>query len=72
MERQRANNRVPHGFAVLLLLLFGSEAQESARFVGLPSTVADVHRRVRYMQWVQRRLDVDHITLLDVEWRVRT
>ena len=29
--------------------------------------MADVHRRVRYMQWVQRRLDVDHITLLDVD-----
>ena len=60
---------VSHGFAVTLLLLFGiSEIQESARFVGSPeTTVADVHRRVRYMQWVQRRLDVDHITLLDVD-----
>lgn len=56
-------------FACVLLLFFGiSEVQESARFVASPeTTVADVHRRVRYMQWVQRRLDVDHVTLLDVD-----
>jgi len=29
--------------------------------------VRDVHRRVRYMSWVQKRLDVDEITLLDVD-----
>ena len=23
----------------------------------------DIHRRVRYMTWVQRRLDLDHVTL---------
>ena len=27
----------------------------------------DIHRRVRYMKWVQKRLDVDHVTLLDVD-----
>ena len=57
------------GFAGILVLLFSvSEFQESAKFVASPeTTVADVHRRVRYMQWVQRRLDVDHVTLFDVD-----
>ena len=53
----------------LFLLFFSiSEIQESVKFLSSPeTTVADVHRRVRYMQWVQRRLDVDHVTLFDVD-----
>lgn len=31
------------------------------------TTVSDIHRRVRYMTWVQRRLHLDHVTLLDVD-----
>jgi hypothetical protein len=60
---------LPHSVGGLLLILFSiSEIQESAKFVASPeTTVADVHRRVRYMQWVQRRLDVDHVTLFDVD-----
>lgn len=44
------------------------EVQQAAEFVKAPETsVRDIRRRVDYMQWVQRRLDVDHITLLDVD-----
>lgn len=44
------------------------EVQNSAKFIARPETsVSDIHRRVRYMRWVQNRLDVDHITLLDVD-----
>lgn len=31
------------------------------------TSVRDVRRRVDYMSWVQRRLDIDHVTLLDVD-----
>ena len=52
----------------LLVCFAVSEIRVSAIFVASPeTTVSDVHRRVRYMQWVQRRLDVDHVTLLDVD-----
>lgn len=54
--------------AVLLVCFAISEIRVSAIFVASPeTTVSDVHRRVRYMQWVQKRLDVDHVTLLDVD-----
>ena len=44
------------------------EVQQAADFVKSPEvSVRDIRRRVDYMQWVQRRLDVDHITLLDVD-----
>jgi hypothetical protein len=37
-------------------------------FVTRPETgVRDVNRRVQYMTWVQERLHIDHITLLDVD-----
>jgi len=61
------------GFATLLLLLgtgswVANEARLTALFASNPeTTVRDIHRRVKYMKWVQRRLDVDHITLLDVD-----
>jgi hypothetical protein len=46
----------------------GNEARLSAKFLRNPETsVRDIHRRVKYMRWVQNRLDVDHITLLDVD-----
>lgn len=31
------------------------------------TSVRDVRRRVDYMTWVQKRLDIDHVTLLDVD-----
>ncbi|MCB9793051.1 MAG: hypothetical protein H6741_10030 [Alphaproteobacteria bacterium] len=31
------------------------------------TTISHVYRRVRYMSWVQRRLHLDHVTLLDVD-----
>lgn len=45
-----------------------SEARHSYKFATAPETsVRDIHRRVVYMQWVQKRLDVDRILLLDVD-----
>lgn len=35
--------------------------------IGPETSVNDIHRRVRYMKWVQHRLDVDDVTLLDVD-----
>ncbi|MBM75653.1 MAG: hypothetical protein CMK59_09650 [Proteobacteria bacterium] len=54
--------------SVTLLVFVGVEIQNSVVFATSPETsVGDIHRRVKYMKWVQRRLDVDHITLLDVD-----
>ena len=40
----------------------------SADFVARPETgVRDVNRRVQYMTWVQERLHIDFVTLLDVD-----
>jgi hypothetical protein len=40
----------------------------SADFLQRPETgVRDVNRRVQYMTWVQERLHIDHVTLLDVD-----
>ena len=57
-----------------LILLLGAgawgvnEARLSFKFLGNPETsVRDIHRRVLYMKDVQRRLDLDHVTLLDVD-----
>ena len=44
-----------------------TEFSVSSDFVARPETVTNIHTRVRYMQWVQRKLDVDHVTLLDVD-----
>ena len=44
------------------------EIKNTVDFCIAPETsVNDIHRRVRYMKWVQEKLDVDHITLLDVD-----
>lgn len=54
--------------AVPLLALIGVSAYRTNNFAFDPETaVRDVHRRVNYMSWVQRRLDLDHVTLLDVD-----
>jgi len=46
----------------------GVEGYQSNRFANGPETsVRDIMRRVRYMSWVQRRLDVDDVVLLDVD-----
>jgi len=40
----------------------------SIGFATHPETsVRDINRRVRYMTWVQNRLDMDHVVLLDVD-----
>ena len=39
------------------------EIKNTVDFCIAPETsVNDIHRRVRYMKWVQEKLDVDHIT----------
>ncbi|RME27968.1 MAG: hypothetical protein D6798_03475, partial [Deltaproteobacteria bacterium] len=44
------------------------EVQRTIAFAENPETsVRDIHRRVAYMSWVQRRLDLDNVTLLDVD-----
>ena len=53
----------------VFLLSFGTvEITNTVDFATGPETsVNDIHRRVRYMKWVQGRLDVDDVTLLDVD-----
>ena len=57
--------------AVLLAVMgtwVGVESFWSNKFANGPETsVRDIMRRVRYMSWVQRRLDLDSIVLLDVD-----
>lgn len=54
--------------AVPVLALVGVGIYRTNLFALDPETaVRDVHRRVNYMSWVQRRLDLDHVTLLDVD-----
>lgn len=54
--------------AVPFLAYAGVGAWQSNRFAIDPETaVRDVRRRVDYMTWVQRRLDIDHVTLVDVD-----
>ena len=44
------------------------EVSNANTFANNPETsVRDIMRRVRYMSWVQRRLDIDHVVLLDVD-----
>jgi hypothetical protein len=67
--------RIPRGpslrsilVVVPTLALGGVGIYWTTNFASGPETsVRDVHRRVRYMTWVQRRLDVDHVDLLDVD-----
>jgi len=51
------------------IVAFGvGEVINTTRFAIFPETsVRDIHRRVMYMSWVQERLDLDHVTLLDVD-----
>ena len=57
--------------AVGLILVggwIGNEVRLTLEFsVNPETTVRDIHRRVKYMKGVQKRLDVEHITLLDVD-----
>lgn len=68
----RAWTRLWNGRTVVLavpfLALGGNGAWQSQRFALDPETaVRDVKRRVDYMLWVQKRLDLDHVTLVDVD-----
>ena len=58
-----------HVFWIAPAVLFTTiEVMNSTDFAMGPETsVNDIHRRVRYMRWVQQRLDVDDVTLLDVD-----
>ena len=54
--------------AVLTVAWVGNEVRLIHRFANSPETsVRDINRRVKYMTAVQKRLDADHITLLDVD-----
>lgn len=55
--------------ALVPVVALGAAAiHQTVRFANNPETaVRDIHRRVRYMTWVQRRLDIDHVRLLDVD-----
>jgi hypothetical protein len=53
---------------VLSTAWFVNEIRLIIWFAGNPeTTVRDINRRVKYMSWVQKRLDMDHVTLLDVD-----
>ncbi len=54
--------------SLLALVWLGSESRFSYDFATGPETsVRDIHRRVRYMAWAQRVLDVDRVRLMDVD-----
>lgn len=61
----------PAGLLLLVPLLLahaGVQARNSADFIAAPETsVRDIGRRVEYMKQVQRDLDLDQVTLLDVD-----
>jgi len=52
-----------------LLVAYGAvQIANTADFAANPETsVRDIRRRVDYMKQVQRQLDIDHVTLLDVD-----
>jgi hypothetical protein len=53
---------------VLTTAWYVNEIRLIVWFTGNPeTTVRDINRRVKYMTWVQERLDMDHVTLLDVD-----
>lgn len=53
---------------VLLGAWTAGEARHDYTFcIGPETSPRDIHRRVHYMAMVQRRLDVDNVTLLDVD-----
>ncbi|MFT4975296.1 MAG: hypothetical protein ACI8S6_001183 [Myxococcota bacterium] len=54
--------------AAVALPFLVREGQRGVMFALSPETaVRDIHRRVYYMHDVQRQLDLDHVTLLDVD-----
>ena len=67
--RKRHSLSVSHLFLGSILVAYATiEIKNTVDFCIAPETsVNDIHRRVRYMKWVQDKLDVDHITLLDVD-----
>jgi hypothetical protein len=69
LEARRHGPALRRGLLWLALgAMFANEARHIGAFaVGPETSVRDIRRRVDYMAWVQRRLDVDHITLLDVD-----
>ena len=54
--------------SVPVLALGGVGIFWTVDFCWAPETATrDIHRRVRYMTWVQRKLDLDHVALIDVD-----
>jgi hypothetical protein len=54
--------------AVPTIALLVPDVGGSQKFVLSPETSPrDVHKRVNYMDWVAERLDLDHVTLMDVD-----
>lgn len=67
-ERFAVSRWVHTTWALPSALFIIIEVANTTDFAIAPETsVNDIHRRVRYMRWVQHRLDVDDITLLDVD-----
>ena len=67
--KKRTPVSMPSVFLGSILIAYSLiEIKNTVDFCMAPETsVNDIHRRVRYMKWVQEKLDVDHITLLDVD-----
>ncbi len=67
----RWGDTVPLRVVVLAAAMVPLTINELVRIVTFslyPETsVRDIHRRVRYMTWVQERLDLDEVVLLDVD-----
>ena len=69
LPAQLRRTRVSHVVAVLLTLALASpNTWKSWEFANGPeTTVNDVHRRANYMLTVQEKLDLDDVTLIDVD-----
>ncbi|MEC8422538.1 MAG: hypothetical protein VX000_02110, partial [Myxococcota bacterium] len=64
----RAGGLRPLLLAVPVVGLGGAGLFWTGDFIVSPETATrEIHRRVRYMTWVQLQLDLDHVALLDVD-----
>lgn len=74
--QRRLFGRVPVRLVYALiptLGLMGANAPRSWDFLNHPETSPrDVHKRVNYMQWVQSRLELEHVVLFDVDMGAHT
>ncbi len=56
-----------YAFAGLVALAVPSAIQSTKLVQDAETQTRDVRKRVNYMRWVQRRLFIEHVTLLDVD-----